>query len=51
MGVHAFSFLHPQLGEVPAVAGQAFFVTNDAPLPFWDFLAAVLTGFGYPAPR
>lgn len=33
------------------MAGQAFFVTNDAPLPFWDFLSAVLTGFGYPAPR
>ena len=40
-----------QLGAVDGVAGQAFFVTNDAPLPFWDFLAAVLTGFGYPAPR
>lgn len=42
---------YKQLGAVEAVAGQAFFVTNDAPLPFWDFLAAVLTGFGYPAPR
>lgn len=41
----------PQLGAVDGVAGQAFFVTNDAPLPFWDFLAAVLTGFGYPVPR
>lgn len=40
-----------QLGEAPGVAGQAYFVTNDAPLPFWDFLSDVLTGFGYPAPR
>jgi hypothetical protein len=40
-----------QLGKVAGVAGQAFFVTNGAPLPFWDFLSAVLTGFGYHAPR
>jgi hypothetical protein len=33
------------------VAGEAFFVTNGAPMPFWDFLTQVLTGFGYMAPR
>jgi len=40
-----------QLGQVEGVAGQAFFVTNDEPVPFWVFLNEVLTGFGYPAAR
>ena len=47
---HAHLLAAEKLGVVKGVEGQAFFVTNDAPLPFWDFLAKVLTGFGYPAP-
>jgi len=47
---HAHLLAAEKLGKVPGVDGQAFFVTNDAPVPFWDFLAQVLTGFGYPAP-
>ncbi|XP_064405536.1 sterol-4-alpha-carboxylate 3-dehydrogenase, decarboxylating-like [Halichondria panicea] len=30
--------------------GKAYFITNDAPLPFWDFMSRVLTGLHYPAP-
>ena len=29
---------------------QAYFITNDAPLPFWDFMTRVVTGLGYPPP-
>ena len=29
---------------------QAYFVTNDAPLPFWEFISHVLTGLGYKSP-
>lgn len=35
-------FLHPQL--------QAYFITNDAPLPFWDFISRVVAGLGYTPP-
>lgn len=30
---------------------QAYFITNDAPLPFWEFMRRVLIGLNYPAPR
>lgn len=33
------------------LALQAYFITNDAPLPFWDFISRVVTGLGYQAPR
>ena len=29
---------------------QAYHITNDAPLPFWDFISRVLTGLDYPPP-
>lgn len=29
---------------------QAYNITNDAPLPFWDFVSQVLTQLGYQAP-
>ena len=29
---------------------QAYNITNDDPLPFWEFLSQILTGLGYPAP-
>lgn len=35
---------------IEKVGGQAFFITNDDPMPFWTFLDKVLTGFGYPGP-
>lgn len=33
-----------------AVSGRAFFVTNDDPRPFWDFMGDVVEGLGYPRP-
>ena len=29
---------------------QAYNITNDAPLPFWDFISRVVTGLDYPPP-
>ncbi|KAL3143603.1 hypothetical protein ABBQ38_002400 [Trebouxia sp. C0009 RCD-2024] len=30
------------------VAGQAYFITNDDPRPFWEFVGQTLEGFGFP---
>lgn len=32
-------------------AGKAFFITNQEPIPFWDFLTRIITGLGYPKPK
>ena len=29
---------------------QAYNITNDSPIPFWDFISLVVSGLGYPAP-
>ena len=29
---------------------QSYFITNDEPLPFWDFLSRILRGLGYKDP-
>lgn len=29
---------------------QAYFITNDAPLPFWQFISRVVAGLGYQPP-
>lgn len=31
-----------------AVSGRAFFVTNDEPVSFWEFIGRVKSGLGYP---
>jgi sterol-4alpha-carboxylate 3-dehydrogenase (decarboxylating) len=33
------------------LSGQAYFITNADPRPFWGFLGTMLEGMGYPAPR
>jgi sterol-4alpha-carboxylate 3-dehydrogenase (decarboxylating) len=33
------------------VAGQAYFITNDEPTPFWAFIGRLLTEFGSPRPE
>jgi sterol-4alpha-carboxylate 3-dehydrogenase (decarboxylating) len=33
------------------LAGQAFFVTNQQPVPFWGFAGDMLQGLGYGRPR
>lgn len=34
-----------------AAAGQAFFVTNDEPVPFWGFMGDLLEPLGYGRPH
>eukprot|EP00877_Chromochloris_zofingiensis_P012102 jgi/Chrzof1/7145/Cz02g12220.t1 len=33
------------------VAGQVFFITNQDPVPFWEFTGDLLSGLGYPRPH
>ncbi|KAG0597169.1 hypothetical protein M758_UG317400 [Ceratodon purpureus] len=32
-------------------SGKAFFITNDEPIPFWEFLTRIITRLGYPKPK
>jgi sterol-4alpha-carboxylate 3-dehydrogenase (decarboxylating) len=32
------------------IAGEAFFITNQQPIPFWSFTGDLLEGLGYPRP-
>ena len=34
-----------------SAALQAYHITNDEPLPFWDFMTKIITGLNYPAPK
>lgn len=38
------------LGPKHRMSGEAYFITNRAPVLFWDFLAALLDGLGYTKP-
>jgi len=38
-------------GQASVAAGQAYFITNGEPIPFWDFVSAVLAELGYPPIR
>jgi len=33
------------------VAGRPYFITNDEPRPFWEFLGDILVGLGYGRPH
>ena len=37
--------------QAAAVAGQAYFITNADPQPFWGFMGDVCEGLGYGRPR
>lgn len=38
-------------GDPTVPAGKAFFITNQEPIPFWEFLTRIITGLGYPKPK
>lgn len=38
-------------GAQSAVAGKAYFVTNDDPRPFWGFMGDLCEGLGYGRPH
>lgn len=46
---------HPQAADKLApgseLAGEAFFITNQEPVPFWGFTGDLLEGLGYGRPR
>lgn len=34
-------------GATCAASGRTYFITNDKPMPFWEFMNAILLGLGY----
>lgn len=48
--VHGHILAAENLQKGSKVCGKAYFITNDAPLPFWEFITRVVTGLGYQAP-
>jgi len=36
---------------LPRVDGEAFFITNGDPMPFWDFVRAIGDAAGFPVNR
>lgn len=36
--------------KIDKVAGEAFFITNDEPIPFWDYIGSVWETYGAPKP-
>lgn len=41
----------PLVDEAVPVAGEAFFITNGQPIPFWDFPRALWAGMGHVMPE
>ena len=42
---------YPYAEKGVAVAGEAFFITNGQPMPFWDFPRALWAGMGHVVPQ
>jgi len=49
--IQALLLADEHLGEGSAVAGQAYFITNGEPMPFWRFVRKVVEPLGYAGPR
>ncbi|KAJ7310283.1 hypothetical protein JRQ81_007184 [Phrynocephalus forsythii] len=49
--VHGHILAAEQLQRDSPLCGKAFHITNDEPIPFWEFMSRILTGLGYEAPR
>lgn len=49
--VHALMLASDKLEAKSALGGQAYFVTNGEPVPFWEFIGKVLDGLGYARPK
>ncbi|XP_058148062.1 sterol-4-alpha-carboxylate 3-dehydrogenase, decarboxylating isoform X1 [Dasypus novemcinctus] len=49
--VHGHILAAEHLAHDAALCGKAFHITNDEPIPFWTFLARLLTGLNYEAPK
>ncbi|XP_042336513.1 sterol-4-alpha-carboxylate 3-dehydrogenase, decarboxylating [Sceloporus undulatus] len=49
--VHGHILAAEQLQTDSPLCGKAFHITNDEPIPFWEFMSCILTGLGYDAPK
>ncbi|XP_025026872.1 sterol-4-alpha-carboxylate 3-dehydrogenase, decarboxylating isoform X2 [Python bivittatus] len=49
--VHGHILAAEQLQRDSPLCGKAFHITNDEPIPFWEFLSRVLTGLHYDPPK
>uniref|UniRef100_A0A8C9VNA7 Sterol-4-alpha-carboxylate 3-dehydrogenase, decarboxylating n=1 Tax=Scleropages formosus TaxID=113540 RepID=A0A8C9VNA7_SCLFO len=49
--VHGHILAAELLRPESPLCGQAYHITNDEPVRFWDFMSQVLVGLGYDAPR
>ncbi|KAL4648862.1 sterol-4-alpha-carboxylate 3-dehydrogenase, decarboxylating [Arapaima gigas] len=49
--VHGHILAAERLRPESPLCGQAYHITNDEPVHFWDFMSQVLVGLGYDAPR
>uniref|UniRef100_A0A3P9H6J7 Sterol-4-alpha-carboxylate 3-dehydrogenase, decarboxylating n=1 Tax=Oryzias latipes TaxID=8090 RepID=A0A3P9H6J7_ORYLA len=49
--VHGHILAAEHLRPDSPICGKAYHITNDEPIPFWDFMSEVLVGLGYAAPR
>ncbi|TRZ03429.1 hypothetical protein DNTS_000423 [Danionella cerebrum] len=49
--VHGHILAAEHLKADSPLCSQAYHITNDEPVPFWDFMSQILVGLGYSAPR
>ncbi|MBN3273167.1 NSDHL protein, partial [Polyodon spathula] len=49
--VHGHILAAESLHKNSPVCGKAYHITNDEPVPFWEFLSRVLVGLDYEPPR
>eukprot|EP00731_Ephydatia_muelleri_P030568 Em0022g82a len=49
--IHGHILAAEHLQADSPLRGKAYFITNDSPVPFWEFMSRILTGLGYPAPK
>uniref|UniRef100_A0AAY4DYH2 Sterol-4-alpha-carboxylate 3-dehydrogenase, decarboxylating n=1 Tax=Denticeps clupeoides TaxID=299321 RepID=A0AAY4DYH2_9TELE len=49
--VHGHVLAAERLRPESPICGQAYHITNDEPVFFWDFMSQILVGLGYNAPR
>ncbi len=49
--IQALLLADEHLGDSPEVAGQAYFITNGEPMPFWNFVRRIVEPLGLSGPR
>ncbi|XP_033632299.1 sterol-4-alpha-carboxylate 3-dehydrogenase, decarboxylating-like isoform X2 [Asterias rubens] len=49
--VHGHILAAEKLGKESVVCGKSYHITNDDPIPFWDFMSLILIGLNYQPPK